>query len=160
MWILIIFIISHDFVPADLFDGFQPARLRMSDGGFHPVDLFWRICSADFNEWIWKNAATDPKSLRYSYANKREYEIFEFNLANTFNYAEMATLIAPRPFMVERGHFDGVAPDEMVAHEYAKVRFLYAAKLGIADRTEIEWFAGPHSINGVGAFEFLDKHLR
>ena len=27
------------------------------------------ICSADFNEWVWKNAATDPESLRYSYAN-------------------------------------------------------------------------------------------
>ncbi len=26
-----------------------------------------------------------------------------------------------RPFMVERGHFDGVAPDEAVAYEFAKV---------------------------------------
>jgi dienelactone hydrolase len=117
------------------------------------------ICSADFNEWIWKNAATDPKSLRYSYANKGEYEIFEFNLGNTFNYYEMAALICPRPFMVERGHFDGVAPDETVAYEYAKVRHLYAAKLGIGGRTGIEWFVGPHTINGVGTFAFLHKHL-
>lgn len=118
------------------------------------------ICSADFNDWIWKNAATDPKSLRYSYANKGEYEIFEFNLGNTFNYAEMASLICPRPFMVERGHFDGVGPDERVALEFAKVRFLYAAKLGIGDRCEIEWFAGPHAINAEQTFEFLDRHLR
>lgn len=117
------------------------------------------ICSGDFNEWIWKICATDPKSLRYTYVNKGEYEIFEFNLGNTFNYAEMAALIAPRPFMVERGHFDGVAPDETVAYEYAKVRRLYAAKLGIPDKTEIEWFAGPHCINGKGTFEFLKKHL-
>ena len=41
----------------------------------------------------------------------------EFDLGNTFNYGEMAGLIAPRPFMVERGHEDGVAPDEWVAHE-------------------------------------------
>ena len=62
------------------------------------------ICSADFNEWIWKNVSNrDP----YSYLFTGEYEMFEFNLANTFNYAEMAALIAPRPFMVERGHFDG-----------------------------------------------------
>ena len=33
-------------------------------------------------------------------------------------------LIAPRPFMVERGHYDGVAPDEWVAYEFAKVRQL------------------------------------
>ena len=71
----------------------------------------------------------------------------------------MAALIAPRPFMVERGHFDGVAPDETVAHEYAKVRNLYSAKLGIGDRTEIEWFVGPHTINAKGTFKFLQKHL-
>lgn len=118
------------------------------------------ICSADFNEWVWKNAATDPESLRYSYANKGEYEIFEWNLGGTFNYAEMAALICPRPFMVERGHFDGVAPDEQVAFEFAKVRNLYAAKLGLADQCDIEWFAGPHTIHGVGTFDFLHRHLR
>ena len=87
-----------------------------------------------------------------------EYEMPEFNLGHTFNYAEMAALIAPRPFMVERGHDDGVAPDEWVAYEYAKVRRLYD-KLGIGDRTAIEFFNGPHTINGVGTFEFLHRHL-
>lgn len=114
------------------------------------------ICSADFDEWVWKNASTRTP---YSYVWTGEYEIFEFDLGSTFNYAEMAALIAPRPFMVERGHFDGVAPDEAVAYEYAKVRFLYAAKLKIPDRTQIEWFVGPHTINGKGTFEFLRKHL-
>jgi dienelactone hydrolase len=117
------------------------------------------ICSADFNEWVWKNAATDSESLRYSYANKGEYEIFEWNLGGTFNYAEMAALICPRPFMVERGHFDGVAPDEQVAFEFAKVKNLYEAKLGLKDRCEIGWFVGPHTINGQGTFDFLHRHL-
>lgn len=117
------------------------------------------ICSADFNEWVWKNAATDPKSARYTYAGKGEYEIFEWNLGGTFNYAEMAALICPKPFMVERGHFDGVAPDETVAYEFAKVRHLYQAKLGIGDRCEIEWFVGPHTINGVATYDFLHRHL-
>ncbi len=114
------------------------------------------ICSGDFNEWIWKNAST---SSRYSYVGTGEYEIFEFDLGETFNYAEMAALIAPRPFMVERGHFDGVSSDEAVAYEYAKVRLLYV-QLGIAERTEIEWFPGPHAIHGVGTFRFLQRHLR
>jgi hypothetical protein len=82
----------------------------------------------------------------------------EFNLGHTFNYAEMAALIAPRPFMVERGHDDGVAPDEWVAYEFAKVRRLYD-RLGIGDRTAIEFFNGPHTINGAGTFEFLHRHL-
>lgn len=114
------------------------------------------ICSADFNEWVWKNASTKSP---YSYAFMNEYEIFEWDLGSTFNYSEMAALIAPRPFMVERGHFDGVAPDETVAYEYAKVRHLYNALLKIGDKTEIEWFDGPHSINAKGTYEFLDKHL-
>jgi dienelactone hydrolase len=117
------------------------------------------ICSADFNEWVWKNAATDPLALGYSYANKGEYEIFEFDLGGTFNYFEMAALICPRPFMVERGHFDGVAPDKTVAYEFAKVRFLYAARLGIGNRAEIEWFVGPHTINGKKTYDFLHRHL-
>lgn len=117
------------------------------------------ICSADFNEWVWKNTATDPKSDRYTYVGKGEYEIFEFDLGGTFNYAEMAALICPKPFMVERGHFDGVAPDEAVAYEFAKVRHLYQAKLGIGDRTEIGWFVGPHSIDGKATYDFLHRHL-
>jgi dienelactone hydrolase len=123
------------------------------------TDYCLSICSGDFNEWVWKNAATNTAG-RYSYVFTGEYEIFEFDLGSTFNYAEMAALIAPRPFMVERGHFDGVAPDETVAYEYAKVRHLYAAQLGIGDRTMIEWFVGPHKINGVGTFEFLHEHLK
>ena len=113
------------------------------------------ICSADFNEWIVKNATYDS---RYSYMFTGEYEMPEFDLGNTFNYGEMAGLIAPRPFMVERGHDDGVAPDEWVAHEFAVVRRLYV-RLGIADRTEIEFFDGGHQINSTETFRFLHRHL-
>jgi hypothetical protein len=114
------------------------------------------ICSADFNDWVWKNASSRSS---YSYIGTGEYEIFEFGLGQKFNYAEMAALIAPRPFMVERGHFDGVAPDDRVAKEFAKVRFLYRARLKLQDRCEIEWFDGPHTIHGTGTFEFLQRHL-
>ena len=79
------------------------------------------ICSGDFNEWIWKNINLDWTG---SYMFTGEYDMYEFDLGNTFNYAEMAALIAPRPFMVERGHSDGVGLDEYVAFEYAKVRRL------------------------------------
>jgi dienelactone hydrolase len=114
------------------------------------------ICSGDFNEWIWKNTSYDRP---FSYMYTGEYEMFEFDLGNTFNYAEMAALIAPRPFMVERGHRDGVGIDEWVAYEYARVRRLYVS-LGIGERTAIEFFDGPHQIHGVGTFEFLKRHLR
>jgi len=116
------------------------------------------ICSADFNDWVWKNASTRSP---YSYVWGGEYEIFEFDLGSTFNYAEMATMIAPRPFMVERGHFDGVAPDETVAYEFAKVRRTYVARLRLPPETcQIEWFVGPHQIHGEGAYDFLHRHLK
>ncbi len=114
------------------------------------------ICCADFNEWVWKNAST---SSPYSYSNRGEYEIFEFDLGSTFNYAEMSRLICPRPFMVERGHHDGVAPDETVAYEFAKTQRHYDL-LGIGDRAEMEVFVGGHEIHLEGTLAFLRKHLR
>jgi dienelactone hydrolase len=114
------------------------------------------ICSGDFNEWVFKNATT-TNSMSYVYSP--EYEIFEWDLGSTFNYYEMAALIAPRPFMVERGHFDGVSSDEYVAFEFAKVRRLYNGQLKIGDRCAIEFFDGPHTIHGQGTFDFLHKHL-
>jgi dienelactone hydrolase len=114
------------------------------------------ICSGDFNDWARKVVATDSD---YSYPFTIEWEMPYFNMGNTFNYAELATLMVPRPFMVERGHHDGVAPDSWVASEYAKVRWLYA-QLGLADRTAIEFFNGGHTINGQGTFDFLHKHLK
>jgi dienelactone hydrolase len=113
------------------------------------------ICSADFNEWVVKCTNIDRS---YSYMYTLEHDMYEFGLSEGFNYAEMAALIAPRPFQVERGHKDGVAPDEWIGYEFAKVKRLYDT-LGIGDRTEITYFNGPHEINGKGTFAFLAKHL-
>lgn len=115
----------------------------------------YSICSGDFNEWVGKNVSI---LYRNSYMFTGEYEMYEFNLGQTFNYAEMAYLIAPRPFMVERGHDDGVGSDEMVSYEFAKVRYHYAKRLGIGNKTEIEYFVGGHEIKGVGTFDFIQKH--
>lgn len=114
------------------------------------------ICSGDFNEWIGKNVSVD---LDRSYMWTNEYEMYEFDLGHTFNYAEMAYLIAPRPFMVERGHDDGVGTDEMVSYEYAKVRYLYANRLKLPERTAIDYQVGGHQIFLKGTMEFLEKHL-
>lgn len=118
-------------------------------------DYCLSICSGDFNHWTRKVADPEyPKGFMQSI----EWEMPYWNMGNTFDYSEMAALIFPRPFYVERGHHDGVATDEWVAHEYAKVRWLYA-QYGLNYRTGIEYFQGGHSINGVGTFEFLKEHL-
>jgi dienelactone hydrolase len=114
------------------------------------------ICSGDFNQWTRKVAATDQP---FSFMRSIEWEMPYWNLGHSFDYAEMGYLMVPRPFMVERGHLDRVGRDRWVTHEYAKLRWLYA-QLGIAERTEIEFFQGGHSINGEGSFAFLHKHLK
>jgi dienelactone hydrolase len=114
------------------------------------------ICSADFNEWVWKTTSIDSQ---YSYMLTPEYDMLEFDFANVVNYSDLAKLMAPRPFMVERGHNDMVAADEWVAYEYAKVRWFYDTQMRLPNRTAIEFFNGPHEINGQGTFEFLHQHL-
>jgi dienelactone hydrolase len=118
-------------------------------------DYCLSICSADFNEWVVKNTSIDRQ---YSYMFTLEYDMYEFGLAERFNYAEMAALIAPRPFQVERGHKDGVAPDEWIGYEYAKVKRTYDT-LGLADRTGIAYFNDGHMIDGKETFAFLARHL-
>lgn len=146
--------------------GVDPQRIAfygLSYGGKTAVrvppllgDYCLSICSADYNEWVYKNATVDTGM---SYIFTGEYEIFEWNMGHLANYAELSYLMTPRPFMVERGHDDGVSVDELVAFEYAKVRRHYA-KMGLGDRTEIEFFNGPHTINGQATYEFLHRHLQ
>jgi dienelactone hydrolase len=145
--------------------GVDPERIAfygLSYGGKTAVrvppmlkDYCLSICSADFNEWVYKNTTVENGM---SYVFTPEYEIFEWNMGHTANYAELSYLMTPRPFMVERGHDDGVSLDEFVAFEYAKVRRHYA-KVGLGDKTEIEFFNGPHKINGVATYDFLHRHL-
>jgi len=113
------------------------------------------ICAADFVESDWRT--TNVVSSQ-TYLLGPSYDAIEFDACNVANYSEMANLIAPRPFMVERGHNDSVSPDEWVAHEYAKVRRFYDL-IGLHDKTEIEFFNGPHTIHGLKSFEFLRQHL-
>jgi dienelactone hydrolase len=113
------------------------------------------ICSAYFNNWVDKAVSTH---FRNSYFFEGSLGIYVWNMGNTLGHAELASLIAPRPFMVEAGYLDGVAAPEKVAYEFAKVKRLYD-DMGIGDRVNLEFFMGGHEINGVGTFNFLHKYL-
>jgi dienelactone hydrolase len=114
------------------------------------------ICASDFNDWTRKVTDTHDK---HSFMRTIEWEMPYFNMGNTFSYAELAYLMVPRPFMVERGHHDLVAPDHWVASEYSKVRLVYD-QLGIGDRTAITFFQGGHTMRGEETIEFIDRHFR
>ena len=113
------------------------------------------ICTANLNDWTRMVAGTEDHGYMYN----SEWEMPFFNMGSTFSHAETAYLIAPRPFMAERGHYEAVARDSQVAGEYAKIHWRYS-QLGISDRTKIEFFQGGHCINGRGTSAFLEEHLR
>jgi hypothetical protein len=89
-----------------------------------------------------------------------QYEIFDFDLANTFDHSDMARLIAPRPFMVERGHNDGVSSDELVSYEFGKVRYYYDMFLKMPERAEILYLPDGHFPYVTPILPFLDKWLK
>ncbi len=121
------------------------------------TDYALSVCCADFNERIVKCVSTDAK---FSFMGSPEYEMYEFDSGDTFNYAEMAMLIAPRPFMVERGHRDGVGIDEYVAYEFARVSRFYDLMKETRGKAEIEFFDGVHEIHYDGVAKFLKRHLQ
>lgn len=67
-------------------------------------------------------------------------------------------MIAPRPFLAQRGHRDGVGVDEPVSDEYAKVRLFYD-EAGTGGRTGIAYFNSSHRVDRPAALVFLRKHL-
>jgi dienelactone hydrolase len=112
------------------------------------------ICSGDFGDWTRRVVDVYGRT----FMNSMEWEMPYFNMGSTFSYAEMAYLIFPRPFMVERGHDDLVETDERVGYEYGKVRYLYD-HYNLGDKTAIEYYNGGHSMRSEGSFAFLHKHL-
>lgn len=133
------------------YGGFSAMRLPVLLGEYSAV-----VCSGNFNEWTWKTTSID---VPFSYMFTPEYEMPEFGQGTRFGHFEMARMIAPRPFLVERGHRDGVGIDEWVAYEFAKVARHYRES-GIPERAAIAYFDGIHRIEGTEAFRFLDRWLR
>ena len=114
------------------------------------------IFCAYFNEGACKETSVYfPTSFVYHV----DSEMPMWNRGHTIEYAEMAyRLIFPRPFMVEHGRLDGIAPPEWVEYEYAKVSDYYE-RMGKGDLTEMDLHEGGHIINGVKSYPFLYKHL-
>lgn len=114
------------------------------------------IACAYFNE-----GARKETSIYFptSFVFHVDSEMPMWNRGHTLEYAEMSNrLIFPRPFMVEHGRRDGIAPPGWVEYEYSKVRDYYQRK-GKGDFTEIDLHEGGHIINGVKTIPFLHRHL-
>ncbi len=118
------------------------------------------ICAGKFTDTTQKfmNLATLNAYLYVAYFWTPEHDVWHFNILNRYADAELAALIAPRPFMVECGVNDGVAYYPWATSEYAKISALYA-RLGLADETRADFFEGGHEIHGDETFTFLQEKL-
>ena len=115
------------------------------------------INCAYFNE-----GARKESSVYYptSFVFHVDSEMPMWNRAHTLQYAEMTNmLIFPRPFMVEHGKKDGIAPPGWVEHEYEKVRRHYQEQ-GMGEKTDLDHHKGGHIIHGVKTIPFLHKYLK
>jgi hypothetical protein len=81
-------------------------------------------------------------------------------MLNAFNHSDLASLIAPRPFMIEMGDNDGVIvePRALADLEIERALEIYR-KLRIPEMGVCARFAGPHRIDGREAYPFLDRWL-
>ncbi|MBM3797667.1 MAG: hypothetical protein FJW31_27270 [Acidobacteria bacterium] len=81
-------------------------------------------------------------------------------MLNRFNHSDLASLIAPRAFMVEMGSTDGVIVEPRALADAEIERALSVWRnLGLAGKGVCARFEGPHRIDGADAFPFLDRWL-
>ncbi|HUQ90160.1 MAG TPA: prolyl oligopeptidase family serine peptidase [Bryobacteraceae bacterium] len=117
------------------------------------------ISSGHFNDWNVKTTDLTQGTAYPFYFNV--FDQYNFGMLGQFNHSDLASLIAPRAFLVEMGDQDGVivAPRSLVDRELDKVLEVYR-KLGIPDQGQVARFPGPHKIDGREAYAFLDRVLQ
>ena len=115
------------------------------------------VCAAYFNERTPKMIVSDDRYT--AFIDTPEHDKFIHGHLAEFSDWDLASLICPRPFMVEAGRGDGAVYWPMLLAEFARVREVYA-RLGIAERTEVHLHELDHEIHGARSFEFLDRWLK
>jgi hypothetical protein len=116
------------------------------------------ICSGHFNDWNVKTTDITQGTAYPFYFNVIDQ--YNFEMLDKFNHSDLASLIAPRAFMVEMGDLDSVivAPRSLVDRELDLVLNIYR-KLRMPNRAAVSRFPGPHKIDGRDAYPFLDRIL-
>lgn len=115
------------------------------------------VVCAWFNERRHKMAIDDP---RYScFLSVDEEHIWIPGWLREFSDSDLASLICPRPLLVEQGKADGIAWWPLMLQEYEATCAHYR-QLGLADHIEIDLHEGGHEIRMVRSLAFLKKWLR
>lgn len=115
------------------------------------------VVCAWFNHRRYKMAIDDP---RYScFLSVDEEHIWIPGWLDEFTDSDLASLICPRPLLIEQGKADGIGWWPLMLQEYEDTRQHYR-KLGIEDRIDIDLHEGGHEIRMQKSLEFLAKWLQ
>lgn len=114
------------------------------------------IITAWFNHRRNKMAVPDS---RYSvFLDTDEEYVFLRDWLTEFTDSDVASLICPRPLMVQHGKKDGIAYWPQVVEEFNAARSHYE-KLGIGDRAQLVMHEGKHEIELGSGLAFLKRWL-
>jgi len=135
----------------------------VSRGG--QVTMFWMpleprikvgVVCAWFNHRTKKMAVPDP---RYScFLETREEHAFHDGWLREFNDSDVASLICPRPLLVQTGKKDRIAHWPFVVEEFEVARTHYE-KLGIARHIQMDLHDGGHEPRIESGVKFLKRWL-
>ncbi|MBT7859057.1 MAG: hypothetical protein HN712_02050 [Gemmatimonadetes bacterium] len=115
------------------------------------------VVCAWFNDRRQKMAVDDS---RYScFLSVEEEHIWIPGWLREFSDSDLASLICPRPLLVEQGKADNIAWWPMMLREYEETCEHYR-KLGLEDRIEIDLHEGGHEIRLEKSMSFLKKWLQ
>lgn len=136
----------------------------LSLGGL--ATMFWtplepRIRAAVVAGWFnhRRNKMVIPDDRYSCFLVTKEEHAFFGGWLTAYTDADVASLICPRPLLVQTGKKDGIAWWPMVLEEFAAAKVHYE-KLGLADRIEIDLRDGGHETHVESGVRFLTKWLK
>jgi dienelactone hydrolase len=112
------------------------------------------VCSAYFNWRMVKQLFSDPEGRWTAYIDTNEEEKLFLGHLREFSDSDIASLIAPRAFMVECGKLDGAVHWEHSVREFQALKRHYEL-LGIPERAQHCLHEGGHECRCIESFEFL-----
>jgi dienelactone hydrolase len=110
-----------------------------------------------FNHRRNKMVSPDPRYTCFL-ETKEEHAFFQGWL-DAYSDSDVASLICPRPLLIQTGKKDGIAWWPMVLEEFEATKEHYT-KLGIADRVEFDLRDGGHEAHVESGLRFLSKWLK
>ncbi len=114
------------------------------------------IVTAWFNHR--RNKMVIPDARYSCFLETKEEHAFYRGWLTEFTDADVVSLIAPRPLLIQTGKKDGIAWWPQVLEEYEAAREHYR-RLGIEDRIEMDLHDGGHEIRLESGLAFLKKWL-